>query len=1070
MKPFASIINTVPKTLSLLVMVFSAAASEFPLPYNSEPDKSGPMPAAEAVARMKLPPGFKATVFACEPDVQNPIAMAWDGRGRLWVAENYTYAERALKFDLHLRDRVLIFEDKKGNGHFDTRKVFTDEVQMLTSVEVGYGGVWLMCPPRLIFIPDRNGDDVPDSAPEVVLDGFTVPSENYHNFANGLHFGPDGWLYGRCGASCPGEIGSPGTPPERRIPMRGTIWRYHPQRKVFEALTCGTTNPWGHDWNEHGELFFINTVNGHLWHDFAGAHFVRPHTIDPNPRAYGLIDQHADHWHFDTAEGWSKSREGKADSYGGGHAHVGMMIYLGDNWPAEYRGHLFTLNLHGLRANQEILERKGSGYVGHHGQDFFFAGDPWFRGMELSYGPDGGVFMLDWSDTGECHESTGVHRTSGRIYKITYGDPKPPQVGDLAKLNSSELVKLQLHPNEWFARHARLELAGRAAARPLEIRHAQKDQSLLTLAGTAKQLRKLFDKQSDPAVKLRALWCLNGIGAADQKFLQAQLVHPNEHVRAWAIRLLTDSWPLDTVLSKRPLSPPENSIPEPGKFGFSDVQAQLVRIAKSDPSGLVRLVLASTLQRLPVSQRIPLATALASRAEDAEDHNLPLLIWYGLIPVGDSDPAALASLAAHCTLPITRKFIARRLAEDIDKNPAPLNELIQLATAQPKTLRTPSRSYTTLQHDLLDGMAEALTGWRKAKKPATWDAFARQIELAPNNPSPIGGPGGTRGANTGTLIERVRNLGVLFGDGRALDDVRKVVLDQKADLSVRKSALQTLIDSQPPDLRELCEGLLNVQFLNPVAARGLSGFDDPAVGVKLVRAYRQFHLSERPQLLATVVSRPSFANALLDAVAEGRIARADISPFHARQIRSLNDPLLNKKLGKVWGELRDSAGQNQQVITKWRSQLTPATLANADLGQGRIVFNLACAACHTLYGEGGKVGPDLSGAGRDNLDYLLENIADPSAVVSADFRMSILKLKDGRIFNGLLSAQTDRTITVKTMTETLTVERSEIESLEGSSQSLMPEGLLEALKPEQARDLIGYLMHQTQVPLPMAHL
>src|SRR6266849_609884 len=238
------------KTLLLLLTVSSLAASEFPTPYNTEPDKSEPMPASEAAAKKKLPPGFKATVLAAEPDVQTPNAMAWDGRGRLWVAENYTYAERGMKFDLHLRDRVLIFEDKDGDGRFDSRRVFTDEVQMLTSIEVGHGGVWLMCPPRLIFIPDRDSDDVPDGAPEVVLDGFTVPSENYHNFANGLRFGPDGWLYGRCGASSPGDIGVPGTPEEKRVPMRGTMWRYHPQRKVVEALSSGTTNPWGHDWNE----------------------------------------------------------------------------------------------------------------------------------------------------------------------------------------------------------------------------------------------------------------------------------------------------------------------------------------------------------------------------------------------------------------------------------------------------------------------------------------------------------------------------------------------------------------------------------------------------------------------------------------------------------------------------------------------------------------------------------------------------------------------------------------------------------------------------------------------------
>ena len=122
--------------LLLLLTSLSLSASEFPTPYNSEPDQAKPMPAAEAAAKMRLPPGFKATVFAAEPDVQNPIAMAWDARGRLWVAENYTYAEGSKKFDLNLRDRILIFEDKDGDGRFDTRKVFTDELQMLQQSQI----------------------------------------------------------------------------------------------------------------------------------------------------------------------------------------------------------------------------------------------------------------------------------------------------------------------------------------------------------------------------------------------------------------------------------------------------------------------------------------------------------------------------------------------------------------------------------------------------------------------------------------------------------------------------------------------------------------------------------------------------------------------------------------------------------------------------------------------------------------------------------------------------------------------------------------------------------------------
>ncbi|MCA9205138.1 MAG: dehydrogenase, partial [Planctomycetales bacterium] len=261
------------------LLPFVAYAEEFPAIYNSEADREAqPMPAEEAAGRMQVPPGFHVGTFASEPDVQNPIAMTWDARGRLWIAENYTYAERSQRFDLTLRDRVIILADNDGDGTSDRRTVFTDQVQMLTGLEVGRGGVWLMCPPQLLFIPDADHDDVPDGPAQVVLDGFEVAKDNYHNFANGLRWGPDGWLYGRCGGSCPGRVGRPGTPDEHRVALEGGIWRVHPVTSHFEVLTHGTTNPWGHDWNQWGECFFINTVNGHLWHLIPGAHLDRPFT------------------------------------------------------------------------------------------------------------------------------------------------------------------------------------------------------------------------------------------------------------------------------------------------------------------------------------------------------------------------------------------------------------------------------------------------------------------------------------------------------------------------------------------------------------------------------------------------------------------------------------------------------------------------------------------------------------------------------------------------------------------------------------------------------------------------
>jgi len=994
-------------------------AGDFPALYNTEPGNPSPMPAEEALAKIKLPPGFKATVFAAEPEVQNPIAMSFDPQGRLWVAENYTYAEAPLKFDLRLRDRIVVFEDNKGDGHATKRTVYDDSLQMLTSIARGNGGVWAMCPPQLLFIPDMDASGLTGGTPQVALDGFTVPAESYHNFANGLKWGPDGWLYGRCGGSAPGNVGVPGTSAEQRVPLRGGMWRYHPQRKVFENLCYGTTNPWGQDWDEFGELFFINTVNGHLWHSITGAHYVRSSTLDPNQHVYSLIDQHADHFHFDTGKGWQASRDGAANDLGGGHAHCGAVIYQGDNWPAEYRGKLFTLNFHGRRMNTERLERTGTGYVGKHEPDAFFFGDPWFRGIDLATGPDGGVFVLDWSDTGECHERTGVHRTSGRIFKITHeaGVKTPPASWDISQLSPVELAKMHRSANDWYAREASELLQSKALAGE-------------DLASARETLTKELDRGKNPVLRLRALWTLRLIGGADDAKLRGLLQNKDEHIRTWAIRLLTDEWPLDTCLSQRPARP-EAQPP-------ADLLAEFARLAKDDPSGLVRLTLASTLQRLPVADRAAIAAPLLARTEDAADHNQPLLVWYGLIGLADHDLAALPALADGCAWSQMRKFIARRVAEDLDKNPAPLGQLLKLAADRP----------AAFQADVLGGMSEAFAGWRKATKPATWDALVAKLD-----PS---------------LAGYARDLGALFGDGRALDEVRRVALDKTGDLAARKSALQTLVDAGTPETRKICEQLLSERFLNVVAIRGLAQANDPALGAKIVGAYRSFALLDRPQVITVLVTRPAWARALLDAVAAGKVPRTDIAAFHARQMQNLNDPALTARLTEVWGDLRESPEGIKQLIAQLRTELTPEALTQADPRAGRAVFAGLCAACHTLYGEGGKIGPDLTGANRDNLDYLLENIADPSAVVAPDFRMSLISLKDGRVLAGMVATKNDRTLTLRTMTDVQTVERSEIAKIEESPRSMMPEGLLAVFTPEQRRNLFAYLMGHQQVELPAA--
>lgn len=949
--------------LTALPSVALASEGDFPTPFNSE--KGSPMPAEEVARTMELPPGFKCQVFAAEPDVQQPIAMAWDSKGRLWVAENYTYAENPARWDTKLRDRIIILEDKDGDGKHDGRKVFWDKGSYLTSVEVGYGGVWILNNGSLSFIADKNGDDVPDGEPEILLDGFNTKTIG-HNIVNGLRWGPDGWLYGRHGITDTSAVGAPGTATDKRTKLNCAIWRFHPTRKIFENVAHGGTNSWGHDWNADGELFMINTVIGHLWHVIPGAYYRRMFGTHLNPHIYETIEQTADHFHWDTgAEKWDAIRKlgvsGKTDELGGGHAHVGMLIYQGGVWPKEYEGAMLTCNLHGNRINMDKLVREGCGYTGKHAPDFMKAKDKWFRGIDLLTGPDGNVFVADWSDSGECHDNDGVHRTSGRIYKIVYGEPKKAEPIHVAAMKDEELVKLLGNENNWWSR-------------------------------SAQQI--LFERQN--------------------AYLQTDKNKaPSETDKTKVLRDLAEA------------------------------AAPLIREAcelyAKDSSGLVRLTVASLLQRLPLEARWPIAAALAQHEEDANDRQQPLMIWYGIEPAVAADPMKGVELIASAKIPTVRRLVARRIAEDIEKNTAAVDALVALMAKE-----------AAVRADILAGMAAGLDGFSTAKKPAGWSdgAVEKWISEIPS----------TQSSNTPSLRSLASQLSLVFGSGRASDELIAIVKNAEGDANARRNAFTSLTRSAKPELLLVVRGLINDKVLGTAARSALAAYDDPNIPKVLLNPWPQRSEEQQAATVATLVSRPAFAHALLDAVKAGIVPLALITPYQARAIRSLNNADLTTKLTAVWGELRDTPEAKKAELADWTQKLTPERLAKGEAAKGKAIFTAVCAACHKLYGEGGLIGPDLTGGDRHKLTYLLENIIDPSAIVPADYRMSVFKLKDGRTITGVIPAQTDRVLTVQTPAEKLTIERSQIAEQTQLAMSLMPEGQLTALGEENVVHLLRYLI------------
>lgn len=1041
-----------------------AAADDFPTPINTEPlaelnadgKLAGPplLSPEEAAAAIEMPPGFTTTVFASEPDVQNPIDLAWDRKGQLWIAENYTYGQRGVSWRDDQRDRVLVFKDTNFDGVAESRSVFLDSVQHLTSVEVGRGGVWLMCPPQLLFVPDADGDAVPDGAPQVMLDGFTIAEQNYHNLANGLRFGPDGWLYGRCGGSCPGRIGLPGTPDENRTALEGGIWRYNVETRHFEVLCHGTTNPWGHDFDRNGELFFINTVNGHLWHGIHGAHFHRPFTLDPNPNAYELIDQHADHYHFDTSGKWQDSRDGAANDYGGGHAHVGMMIYQESTWPTEYQDDLYTLNFHGRRVNRERLEPHGTGYVGKHEKDLFLSDDVWFRGMEMSAGPDGNVIVLDWADLGECHEHSGVHRSSGRIFQIRYEAGTPDNVADrLTKLNEpginvEQTIAFQLGGDRWFSHQSRLQVAEAVAS----------GADATELNAELVKWFKVYDS-TDPQQRLRMLWTLNVSGGLTRKTLLEGVADPSPHVRSWCFRLMAQHWPIDDVFGPTSASvAAEEKVHDEYRANSSDFLSH----AEADVAS-VRLTLASILQRLPLGSRGDLAdflTELDSGIEDADDHNQGLMIWYGLMSSAEKHPDELLFGGEQCQIPTTTRLISRALAERVDQHP---KEFSRLVTSVTRRLRgdhdLDGKPNVACAEAFLDGVSAGIVGVRKAERPEDWSDF--QTVLSAHEELQ------TKHAET------LRKLNTLFGEGQSVGEMAMIAGDANADVLERLAAVRGLIETRGADdaiadstIVRLAMPLIKDPRVNAKLAPALSTIELPEVGSLLLDNLNRFRAPRRSGVVGLLCSRDVFADVLLTAIEQKKRPKDILTASHVRTILSLENDALTERVENVWGRIKDTPDDRKQEIDRWTQSLTRERLSRADLPAGRALFQTACANCHQLFGTGGKVGPDLTGSQRSDLGYLLHNIVDPDSVVGADYRATKIVTVDGRLLVGLVTQRTRQTTTIVAADQTWVLPNDDIELESVTEQSPMPSGLLQPMTEQQVVDLIAYLQSPTQVALP----
>jgi putative membrane-bound dehydrogenase-like protein len=985
----------------------SAKPAVPPRPEGPTPDvyKYAGLTPKKAAEVMSVPEGFTVKLFAGEPDVNQPIAMCLDDRGRLWVAEAYSYPVR--RRDKEGKDRIVIFEDTDGDGTFDKRTVFLEGLNLVSGLEVGFGGVWIGAAPYLLYVPLKEGEDKPAGPAKVLLDGWGY--QDTHETLNSFIWGPDGWLYGCHGVFTHSKVGKPGTPDKDRVPINAGFWRYHPTRHVFEVFAHGTSNPWGLDFDDRGQAFCEACVIPHCFHVIQGARYLRQAGSHFNEHTYADIQTIADHLHWTGANPWAGNN--RSDSAGGGHAHCGLMVYLGDAWPARYRGQLFMGNIHGRRINMDVPHAKGSGFVASHGKDFLLANDEWARFINLRYGPDGNVFLIDWYDKQACHTNDVDiwDRKTGRVYKVCYRGTKPVKV-DLRKKTDRELVELQLHKNDWYVRHARRILQERHSS-PLAPRGGEGS----GVRGVHEALAKIAFGHADETRRLRGLWALHATGGLTAGRVDKGLADKGPYVRAWTVQLALEGGKASEGLLKK-----------------------LAEMAKDDPSPVVRLYLASGLQRLPLAQRWAILEGLLAHAEDRDDHNLPLMYWYAAEPLADEDMGRALELARRAKLPPVLSFMVRRISSSASSKAV---ALVVDALSKSKGVEE--------QRTILNGIREGLRGRRDVPMPAGWRAaFAK---LSKSRSAEV---------RNGALA-----LAVTFGDERAFADLRKLLADPDADLAARRAALATLASARDKSLPPVLHKLVHERALRDEALRALAGYDDPKTPAVILGAYPSLNSSERRDAVTTLAARAAYARALLAAVAAKKLPASDIPADIVRQMRNLKDKEVEKRLGEVWGLVRTSPADRLKTMARYRKMLTSPPRVKPDPMLGRAIFGKTCQQCHTLFGVGGKVGPDITGSNRANLDYLLENILDPSAVIPKEYAATVITLNNGRTVTGIVKEETRAALTVATANETLTIPKKDVESREPSSVSMMPEDQLKDMTDDEVRALIAYLQSPAQVPM-----
>ncbi len=1007
MKKLTSIVVS----LVLSLGISAALAAGRQLAGQHAPATTPALTPAEAQKKFTVPEGFEVRLFASEPDVINPVAMAWDERGRLWVAELYEYPLGAPE-GTKPRDRIKILEDVDGDGKADKVTVFADGLNLATGLLLGNGGAYVGQAPDLLFLKDTNGDDVADER-KVFMTGFGL--EDRHELLNGFTWGPDGWLYMTHGVFTKSKVRDPDHPEAPGVEMTAAVARLNTKTKKFEVFAEGTSNPWGVDYDAAGNMFVSACVIDHLFHMAPGGIYDRQAGSPPHKFAYEQLHAINDHKHFRAA-------------------YAGIQVYQGDQYPEEFKGTILQGNIHDSAVHQDKLTRKGSGFVASAMGDFVRANDGWFRPVSTQVGPDGAVWIMDWYDKYPCYQNAnadpeGVDRTHGRIWRVVYtgkntGAAVPSHTPDLnlGKATTRQLVETLNHANNWHRRTAQRLLDERRDPAAKEI--------IVAL---------LSDQKATPDGRVAALWTLGSSGLLDDGLLDAMSKDTHPVIRTWVARFTG-----------------ENGNPSKVALARLDILAK-------DNDAQVRLATATAIRQMvsgdltintPTVHKTqadiePILATLALHPKTGDDPIIPFMAWMALEPMIALDPSS--ALDWFKDNGMLCRSVATKIITKIMRRICDSNKDAHYTMASQFVLGLSPES-SPLAVAALDGLIEGQRG--RTQVPGSWTRpFIEKLSLH-------GDP---------QVVARARQLGTLWGDAAAVENSIRSALDEKVSEEVRINAVAAIRGQKSDRVRD---GLLLIfrskapEKVRIESLRSLGEVGGDAVSSSVLDQWINLSPVLRRTASEILASRREWALPFLAAIQQKKVAVGEIPPTVVRALSTSKDEATRVKALQVIGRYRDANADKLKVIAAKKEMiLTPGVV---DFKAGREIAQRVCFNCHKLHGEGGEVGPDLTGVGRSSLEALLSNVIDPNQIIGAGYENIEVETKDGRSISGRMVENSDvrvRLLTAAPKDEV--VAKTDIASLRVSQMSVMPEGL-EQMVDADFRNLIGYILNPPQDKKPIS--